>query len=75
MRNRYDSLGRIKQYQGPVLQSHGTADELVRIEHAKRLFAAVPGEKKQFVELDGANHNSPLPRHYFEKLRQFLAEM
>ena len=50
MRNRYDCLARIADYRGPVLQSHGTADEIVPIQLARELFAAVPSSHKAFLE-------------------------
>ncbi len=36
MRNRFDSLARIGVYRGPLLQSHGTADEVVPFEQGQR---------------------------------------
>lgn len=72
MRNRYDSLARIANYEGPVFQSHGTADEMIPYEQAKRLFAAAPSEQKQWFEVSGAGHNSPYPREYYQQLRDFL---
>jgi uncharacterized protein len=72
MRNRYDSLARIRQYQGPVFQSQGTADTIVPIELARRLFAAVPSDRKEFREFPGRDHNDPLPPIYLREVRAFL---
>lgn len=46
----------------PILQMHGTDDSIVPLEFGRRLFAAAPeqsadGIPRQFVELNGANHN------------------
>jgi uncharacterized protein len=72
MRNRYDSLARIRQYQGPVFQSQGTADRIVPIELARRLFAAIPSDRKEFREFPGRDHNDPLPRNYLREVREYL---
>ncbi|HVT29992.1 MAG TPA: alpha/beta hydrolase [Lacipirellulaceae bacterium] len=72
MKNRYDNLVRIRQYHGPLLQSHGTADELVPLSFAQRLFDASPSKLKQWLELRGLDHNSPAPIGYFTQLRNFL---
>ena len=46
MRNRYPSADWISKYDGPFLQMHGTADEVVPINFAHRLFAACPSENR-----------------------------
>jgi uncharacterized protein len=72
MQNRYDSLGRIRQYNGPVFQSHGAADTIVPIDLAKQLFAAIPSDQKLFREYPGRDHNDPFPATYLSELRSFL---
>lgn len=72
MRNRYDSVAHIQQYNGPVLQSHGTADETVSYHQAQKLFEAVRSPLKQWIKVPGGAHNSPQPREYYEQLRRFL---
>jgi fermentation-respiration switch protein FrsA (DUF1100 family) len=72
MKNRYDSLSRIKGYVGPVVQSHGMADILVPIAVARALFAAAPSTQKQWFEFDGLDHNSNYPDGYHADLRQCL---
>jgi fermentation-respiration switch protein FrsA (DUF1100 family) len=75
MDNRYDCLSRIKNYRGPLLQSHGTTDELIPIEMARRLFDASPSPNKQWIELPGLGHNSGWPADYYVRLRVFLEEV
>jgi fermentation-respiration switch protein FrsA (DUF1100 family) len=72
MRNRYDSLGKIGRYQGPVLMSHGKADTLVPYALGQRLFAAIPGTRKQFFSIEGGGHNDPEPPDYDAALDEFL---
>lgn len=73
MRNRFDSLGRIARYNGPVIVSHGTADEIVPFEQGVRLYDAAPG-RKRFVELPDRTHNQAQPSSYYEGLLDFLAD-
>ncbi|MGI9454941.1 MAG: alpha/beta hydrolase [Aeoliella sp.] len=72
MKNRYDSIARIASYLGPVLQSHGTADQLVPVADARVLFETIPTDRKQFIEQPGHTHNSEQPAHYYDELRVFL---
>lgn len=72
MRNRYNSLERIASYKGPVLQSHGTDDQVVLLEQGRELFEAVPSADKRFITHEGGMHNTPQPPGYYEELREFL---
>lgn len=71
MRNRFDSMAKIKSCTQPVFLGHGTADTLIPYAHGKRLFEAA-NEPKQFFTLDGSNHNDSLPLDFFTALRTFL---
>jgi uncharacterized protein len=72
MRNRYDSLARIANYKGPVLQTHGDADSIVPIAQGRQLFEAIPSKNKSFLAWPNGMHNDPQPTEYLEKLRDFL---
>ncbi len=73
MRNRFDSLAKIGSYQGPLFQSHGTADSIVPFAQGERLFAAAKqAQPKQFLPMQGLDHNDPHPTSYYEALRDFL---
>lgn len=72
MRNRYDSLDRLSRYDGPLLISHGTTDEVIPYEHGQQLFESSPSKKKQFLELAGRTHNQPQPMNYYVDLKDFL---
>ena len=61
MRNRFDSLDRVQNYHGPLVQLHGTPDRLIPIEHAKRLHESVNSENKRFIEVPGMGHNDRIP--------------
>jgi fermentation-respiration switch protein FrsA (DUF1100 family) len=75
MANQYNSLSRIQQYSGPLMQCHGTRDELIPLSFASRLFDAAPTEGKRWVEFAGLGHNSPMPRRYYHDLAAFLAAL
>lgn len=71
MRNRFDSLGKIGNCRKPVFVAHGTADSLIPFKLGKQLYEAA-NEPKMFFQIDGGDHNSPLPAACFDQLRAFL---
>jgi fermentation-respiration switch protein FrsA (DUF1100 family) len=73
MKNRYDSMSRIQRYHGPILQSHGTSDNLAPLGHARTLFDAVPSREKFWVQFNGLGHNDPPPPAYYKQLAEFLS--
>ena len=72
MKNRYDNLSRIKHYDGPLLQSHGTTDGLIPIRLAQTLFEASPSRAKKWLAFDNRGHNDPPPERYYDELANFL---
>jgi len=68
---RMDSLSKIKDYHGPLLISHGEADEVVPYSHGQELYAAAPGPKK-LITVAGGKHNDPQPEEYRLALDEFL---
>jgi fermentation-respiration switch protein FrsA (DUF1100 family) len=72
MKNRYPSIERIMTYRGPLLQSHGTADEVVPFEMGKKLFDAATTKNKKFFVVEGGDHNGPQPDDYYQALGEFL---
>ena len=75
MKNRYDSLSKIGRYAGPVLVSHGTADDIVPFKLGRRLFEASPSEQKSFFSIEGGGHNDAEPPEYDAALDEFLSEL
>ena len=77
MRNQYDSIARIQNYSGPLIQMHGNTDRLIPIEHGKHLYAESPCSPKHFVEINRMGHNDPTPPHAWdeclEKIDAFLS--
>ncbi len=74
MSQRFDSESKIKNYQGPLLQSHGDHDRLIPIDLAKKLHRAHPGPK-QFVVIEGGGHRSPQNETYRQAFDQFLSQL
>jgi fermentation-respiration switch protein FrsA (DUF1100 family) len=74
MLNRYNSLAKIGDYHGPLLMSHGDADEVIPIAQGERLFAAA-NEPKRFVRIAEADHNWSPPKYYVEQLDQFFLSL
>ncbi|NUQ66420.1 MAG: alpha/beta hydrolase [Pirellulales bacterium] len=71
IRNRFDAVGRISGYRGPLLQSHSETDEIVPYSFARRLFEQA-NEPKQLITLRGVGHNDPQTPAYYEALVRFL---
>ena len=71
MRNRLDSLAKIRDYRGPLLQTHGDADRVIPYVLGSQLFAAA-NEPKQFVPVSKGGHNDPPSREFMVALDQFL---
>ncbi len=74
MHNRFDNLAKIGKCHRPVFIGHGTADDLIPFLLGERLFAAA-NEPKRFFRMEGCGHNDPVPRQYFDALRDFLHEV
>jgi hypothetical protein len=72
----FDSASKIDKVRAPLLQFHGTLDEIVPYRLGQKLNALAP-EPKEFVPIRGATHNDTYlvgGREYFEKIRSFLSD-
>lgn len=72
MRNRYPAIEWIREYDGPLLQFHGGADEIVPLLHGQRLFNACPAANKQLIIDPDLRHNDRWPSRFETKFQQFL---
>jgi len=73
---RFDSASKIDKVRAPLLQFHGTQDEIVPYRLGQKLHV-LAREPKEFVPIPGATHNDTYfvgGRAYFEKIRTFLSE-
>ena len=74
MQTQFNSLAKIGNYHGPLLQSHGTADRLIPFAMGRQLFAAA-NEPKQFIAIPGGDHNDPQTDAYYAALFKFLGRL
>jgi len=69
-----DSVSQIVRYRGPLLQSHGSVDQTIPFSSGEKLFR-VANEPKQFVTIEGADHNNWLSDAYLERLDRFITRV
>jgi fermentation-respiration switch protein FrsA (DUF1100 family) len=72
--DKLNSVSRIGQYKGPLLQSHGDADRTIPYALGLKLFEAAPGPK-QFVRIAGGDHNDPQSAEYLRQLDRFIRDL
>ena len=75
MRNRYPSEDWIRSFDGPLLQLHGSADQLVPIASGRKLHAASPSNDKQFIEVQGMGHNGMTPASFYDEVATLLTRL
>lgn len=73
MRTRMNSLAKIQNYHGPLLQAHAAADEIITEELGRQLFEAAPMDQKTWFTLGNSTHNDPPPETFYVAVRQFIA--
>jgi len=74
--DRFASLAKLPRVRAPVLVIHGTADEVVDVEHGRRIFEALPPGRRRAWWVEGAGHNDLLwvaGSTYWERVAAFLA--
>lgn len=71
LQDKYDSLAKIGQYQGPLLMVHGERDRIVPIKQAKELHAAA-NEPKWFLTIPEAGHELKVNFEYVGALDEFF---
>jgi len=74
LRTRLNSIDTIRQYHGPLLQSHGQHDTIVPYAYGQKLFEAA-NSPKQFISYPGDDHNDARPTSYYDKVGKFLREV
>ena len=74
MSMQFNSLAKIRDYHGPLLQSHGTGDRLIPYAMGRKLFNAA-NEPKRFVAIPRADHNDPQSEEYYVALSEFFAKL
>ncbi|QDU92929.1 alpha/beta hydrolase [Lignipirellula cremea] len=72
MRTQLDSRSRIEEYRGPLLQTHGDADQVVPYFLGEQLFAACPSKDKNFITDARTGHNDAYSSTYLQAQADFL---
>ena len=72
MSTRLNSREKIASYHGPLLQSHGTIDEVIPFELGQKLYDACPSEHKRFLPFEGMRHNDFHQPEYYDNMREFV---
>jgi fermentation-respiration switch protein FrsA (DUF1100 family) len=70
-----DSRKKIENYRGPLLITHGDADEVIPYEQGVELYEACPSQNKRMITVRGGKHNDPQPDEYRQALDQLIAEL
>jgi fermentation-respiration switch protein FrsA (DUF1100 family) len=74
MHNRLESISKIENYHGPLLQAHCETDRMIPLTQGKRLFDKA-NEPKRFVATHGNGHDDLLPEEFQHSLDGFLASL
>lgn len=73
-RYRYDTLGHVRKFSGPVLVAHSRDDEIVPFAHGERLYAGATGAKSLLEMRGGHNDGFLFGRpEWTAKVEAFLA--
>lgn len=65
-----------KRITQPILIVHGNNDQRISIEYAKKNFKRIPSNKKEFIEIDKANHSDVWRiggEKYFNRVLKFIS--
>ena len=74
LRQQLDGVKKIRQYKGPLLLSHGTADQTIPYQQGQKLYRAAGGAKTLYTVEDGF-HSPPSEEEYFDLVRHFLESL
>lgn len=72
MRNQFDSVAWLNDFDGQLIQIHGPADRIVPLANGKRLFESVKRARKTFLEIPDLRHNDPLPSDTLDRVNQLI---
>jgi len=62
MRNRFDSVERLQNFSGNVVQIHGTPDRIVPMKNGRALFESLSTKNKAWIETSDMYHNDRISR-------------
>lgn len=71
VRHQFNNVAKLPECHRPVFVVHGTADTIVPFHLGERVYEAA-NQPKEFLRLEGHDHNTSLPSDFFQRLRSFL---
>jgi hypothetical protein len=74
MQNRFESVAKIGDYDGPLLQFHGDRDKVIPYRLGRKLFDAA-NQPKRLITRTGGGHNDAMTEAQSEALDEFLASL
>ena len=72
LRTRFDSISRAPEITTPLLCIAASADEVIPVEHARRLYEAWGGPKR-WIEVDASHNTTDYHANYWPSIRAFLS--
>ncbi|MEM6473247.1 MAG: alpha/beta hydrolase [Planctomycetota bacterium] len=72
MRNQFDSVAWLSEYNGPVVQVHGKSDRVVPFENGKRLHQMIDTPNKHLITLEAFGHLDPMPTAVLDEMIEWL---
>ena len=74
-----NSAAKMLSYHGPLLLSHGDADQTIPFAQSEALYETQTHPKqwgtKHFFRIPGGDHNDPQPPEYYRQLDRFFGEL
>ena len=75
IKNDFPSAEKLSSYSGPLVQMHGSADQVIPIKFGRKLHeSATNASPKKFMEIKGFGHNGPTPEPYWVEFGKMLDE-
>ncbi len=74
MRNRFDSVAKLTNYKGPLIQIHSPADTIISIERGLALYESAKSNPKVFINIEGFDHNEFMPDRMLDEVKAKLDE-
>ncbi|WP_168565399.1 alpha/beta hydrolase [Crateriforma spongiae] len=72
MKTRFDSVERLKDFDGPILQLHGDNDGIVPIKHARNLESELTTTRRHFIEIKDWDHNDPVDDNLLHRIALWI---
>lgn len=74
MKMKFDTVGSLKSYGGPLLVAHGDKDEVIPYSQAIEILGAARGPK-ELVTIKGGKHATAPSEDYYDTLDRFLGQL